>query len=131
MTTTTNALVVVSVDRDGVLVAVNGTNKRIDWYDLRAAARQEDTSLREAYAGVLREAEALAAKGPVEIEVKQDPQTNVYWIVCVRARLGGGPVSWRRAADEGGTLGTCREAKFEAEGICKRLGSRVESRIGF
>jgi hypothetical protein len=130
MATTTNALVVVRVDEGGVTVAVNGENRRVAWDDLRAAAGQADRELAAAYKGVLREAEGVASRGPVEVGAHRD-STNVWWVVTVRAALGGGPADWHRHADEGGTHARHSAAAFEAEGICRRLGKRVRSRTGF
>lgn len=130
--TATNELVVVKVGRDSMTVAVNGQNKVLGWDALRRAASAEnaDAGLRKVYAGVLAEAEAMAADGPLTVEVRQD-STDVWWVVSVRSYHGGGYPNWKRKDDEGGTHPHRSGAAFEAREICKRLGGRVTQRIGF
>jgi hypothetical protein len=128
--TETNELVVVKVDADGATVAVNGENRRISWHDLRQAASQDDAGLRAAYRGVLRQAEEMASHGPLGVSVERD-ETNVWWVVRVRAIHGGGEARFRRMADEGGTHGARASAASEARDIVARLGSRVQSMRGF
>lgn len=126
----TNALLVLSVDSAGAIVAANGRNTMIDWDTLRRAVQQEDAELRRAYSALLTAAEDMAADGPVEVSVEQD-STNVWWVAGVTAAWGGGYANYHRRADEGGTQPNHLCAAIEAADICDRLGSRVVRRIGF
>lgn len=130
MATKFNEALVLSVSVHGVRVAVNGENKTVEWDALRAAAGQADPALATIYRGILREAEALAADGPVVVSVHRD-HTNVWWVATVTALHGGGKANYPRLCDEGGRLPNHLLAACEAEDICQRLGSRVAQRVGF
>lgn len=126
----TNEIMVMAVDQQGVLVAVNGTNKPITWAQLREAASQPNKAGAVAYSRILAMAEEMAATGPVKIEVCRD-STNVWWVCRITALYGGGPADYGRAADEGGTLPYRGGASWEARDIARRLGKRVALKVGF
>jgi hypothetical protein len=124
----TNEMIVASVYRDSVAIAINGQTQTITWERLRAAAEQADADL--AYVRLLSDATNMAADGPVIVTVRRD-NTNVWWVVSVTAEAGGGRANWHRLADEGGTHPNQMLAGCEADDICHRLGKRVVARVGF
>lgn len=130
MTTKTNELIVTDTARDTVGVTINGEVRRVTWGELRQAAEQDDRGLAAAYAGLLAQAEAMAAAGPVDVTVRQD-STHVWWVAAVTASHGGGRADYPSRRDEGMTHPSSLSAELEAADVCDRLGKRVERRTGF
>ena len=125
MTTATD-IRVNRVTEDAVICTVNGEEKRLTWTTLKAAASQGDGELRATYSRILKQAETIAADGPVDIVVRQDA-TNVWWYAMVFAHCGGGKANYGRRADEGSAHPHASGAQAEADMIRARLGDRVRS----
>lgn len=118
----TNRIVVIEVNAQGALAAVNGANKRISWDALDEAARQDDTDLAALYQELRKQARRMVEDNrelPIRYSVGQD-ESHVWWRASFRDVAG----QWGwipRRADEGGTHHKEWMAREEAKERAERL----------